>query len=199
MNGIEKITKRILDDAKKEVSAIEAEAAAECERIKSKYKALADAEYERLMAEGRQSAEKRFELLIGSAELEAKKQILSLKQELLGEAFALAEKKLAELPEDRYIEFLASLAAKASRNGQELLLLSPGDRERVGKAVETEANRLLASQGRTAGLRLSDKTAPIRGGVILEDGRIEINCSIEALVLSCRNELAGEVAKILFN
>ncbi|HHU06552.1 MAG TPA: hypothetical protein GXZ65_08750 [Clostridiales bacterium] len=199
MKGIEKITKRILDDARQEVSAIEAEAAAECDRIRSKYKALADAEYKRLIAEGEQSAEKRFELLVGSAELEAKKQILSLKQELLGEAYSLAEKKLAELPEAEYTQFLASLAAKASRNGEELLLLSPADREKVGKVVEAEANRILASQGRRAGLRLSDKTASIRGGVILEDGRIEINCSIEALVASCRNELAGEVAKILFN
>jgi len=198
MNGIELIKKRILEDAKLEVSAIEAEAAAECEKIRSKYKALADAEYNRLLADGEQKAKKRYELLIGSAELEAKKQILSLKQELLTEAFALAEKKLAELPEAEYTQFLASLAAKASRNGNETLVLSEADRKKVGKAVEAEANKILASQNKTANLKLSDKTAPIRGGVILEDGKIEINCSIEALIASSRNELVGEVAKILF-
>jgi len=199
MNGIEKITKRILDDAGLEVSAIKAESDAECEKIRNKYETLADAEYKRLLSEGEKNAEKRFKLLGGVAELEAKKQILSLKQELLGEAFGLAEKKLAELPEAEYAEFLAALASKASRNGSEVLLLSSADREKVGKAVEAGANKKLASQGKTASLRLSEKTAPIRGGVILEDGRIEINCSIETLVAACRNELAGEVAKILFD
>lgn len=199
MNGIDKITKRILDDARLEVNAIETESAAECEKIRSKYKALADAEFSRLTAEGGQSAEKRYKLLLGGAELETKKRMLSLKQELLGEAFAMAEKRLAELPEAEYIGFLAALAAKASRNGRESLLLSQSDRERFGKAVEAEANKLLSSHGKAAGLTLSDKTAPIRGGLLLEDGRVEINCSIEALVASCRNELAGEVAKILFD
>lgn len=199
MNGIEKITKRILDDAELEASAVKAEADAECDRIKSKYEALADAEYKRLLSEGEKNAEKRFELLGGVARLEVKKQMLSLKQELLSEAFALAGKKLTGLPEAEYTQFLATLSAKASRNGSEELLLSPADRERIGKAVETEANMKLASQGRPASLRLSDKTAPIRGGVILGDGRIEINCSIETLVAACRNELAGEVAKMLFD
>jgi len=199
MNGIEKITKRILDDAGLEVSAIKAESDAECGKIKSKYEALADAEYKRLLSEGEKTAEKRYKLLGGVAQLEMKKQMLSLKQELLSEAFALAEKKLAGLPETEYTQFLAALAAKASRNGSEALLMSSADREKIGKAVEAAANMMLATQGRTASLRLSDKTAPIRGGVILEDGRIEINCSIETLVAACRNELAGEVAKILFD
>ena len=62
-----------------------------------------------------------------------------------------------------------------------------------------EARQPILASGQEGRPQASDKTASIRGGVILEDGRIEINCSIEALVASCRNELAGEVAKILFN
>jgi V/A-type H+-transporting ATPase subunit E len=55
------------------------------------------------------------------------------------------------------------------------------------------------SKGRPAALTLSEQSRAIKGGLILSDGNIEINCSIETITALRKNELAGEVAKLLFS
>lgn len=66
--------------------------------------------------------------------------------------------------------------------------------EKVGKAVTTAA----AAVKGTAALTLSQETRPIRGGFILREGKVEVNCAFETLVRLQRTEMAGEVAKALF-
>ena len=60
------------------------------------------------------------------------------------------------------------------------------------KAVE-KAN---AASGKK--LTASKDTAPIRGGFILRDKNVEVNCAFETLVRLQKAETAGAVAKILF-
>lgn len=66
--------------------------------------------------------------------------------------------------------------------------------EKVGKAV-TAASAM--AQG-TALLTLAEETRPMKGGFILRDGKVEVNCAFETLVRLQRTEMAGEVAKTLF-
>jgi V/A-type H+-transporting ATPase subunit E len=58
-----------------------------------------------------------------------------------------------------------------------------------------KANAALGGKGK---LTLSDETRPIRGGFILVNGSVEVNCTFETLVRLQRGEIAGEVAKQLF-
>ena len=100
------------------------------------------------------------------------------------------------------IALLAALAAKAAATGREQLIFSPKDRERVGEQVVAAANEKLSQDGATemlAGqLTLSEETRPMRGGFILSDGEVEVNCAFETLVRLQRSEVSGEVAKALF-
>ena len=74
------------------------------------------------------------------------------------------------------------------------MIFSPTDRGRVGSAVVTAVNR-----ARPDGiLTLSDQTRPIRGGFILRDGAVEVNCSFEALIRFQRDRLAADAARTLF-
>lgn len=66
--------------------------------------------------------------------------------------------------------------------------------EKVGKAV---AAATAAAKG-AAALTLSPETRPIRGGFILREGKVEVNCAFETLVRLQRTEMAGQVAKALF-
>ena len=50
----------------------------------------------------------------------------------------------------------------------------------------------------TAMLTVSEETRPIRGGFILKDNNVEVNCAFETLVRLQRAETAGTVAKLLF-
>jgi len=198
MNGIEKIIARIDADAAAEAAALKAAADEACAGIDADYAARADAAYQKLAAEGKAAADTRYERLCGAAKLDARKELLAEKQLLIGETFDRAVDKLAALDGDAVVALCARLAADASASGREKLIFSPADREKYGAAVCGKANELLRERGRTAELALSDETRDIRGGVILADGKIEMNCSFELLVSGLRGSLSSAVAKALF-
>ena len=193
MNGIEKITQRIASDAQAEVDRILGDARDEAGRIAANYRAQADAEAAELAAKNEKAAAEREERLVSAAQMEARKVQLAAKQEMLEKAYIQALDKLCALPEEQYVAILADLLVKASSNGKEEAVFSPEDRERVGEAAVAKANELSGKQ-----LRLSEETQPIRGGFILKDKNVEVNCAFETLVRLQKAETAGAVAQKLF-
>ena len=79
----------------------------------------------------------------------------------------------------------AGKAAKAGGKAGEIL-----------SKVVTGANALL--QG-TAMLTLSQETRDMAGGLTLRDGNVEVNCAFETQLRVLREEMAAEVAGILFS
>ena len=193
MNGIEKITQRIASDAQAEVDRILGDARDVAGRIAANYRAQADAEAAELAAKNEKAAAEREERLVSAAQMEARKVQLAAKQEMLEKAYIQALDKLCALPEEQYVAILADLLVKASSNGKEEAVFSPEDRERVGEAAVAKANELSGKQ-----LRLSEETQPIRGGFILKDKNVEVNCTFETLVRLQKAETAGAVAQKLF-
>ena len=193
MNGIEKITQRIASDAQAEVDRILGDARDEAGRIAANYRAQADAEAAELAAKNEKAAAEREERLVSAAQMEARKVQLAAKQEMVEKAYIQALDKLCALPEEQYVAILADLLVKASSNGKEEAVFSQEDRERGGEAAVAKANELSGKQ-----LRLSDETQPIRGGFILKDKNVEVNCTFETLVRLQKAETAGAVAQKLF-
>mgnify|MGYP000530679574 CR=1 FL=1 len=105
-----------------------------------------------------------------------------------------AMERLTSLPDGEYVGLLAGLAAKASSTGREEVILSQKDRARYGKQVVTQANERLGD----GHLTLSVQTRPIRGGLILSDGDVEVNCTFETLVRLLRGEMDRTVVEVLF-
>ena len=193
MNGIEKITQRIASDAQAEVDRILGDARDEAGHIAASYRAQADAEAAELAAKNEKAAAEREERLVSAAQMEARKVQLAAKQEMVEKAYIQALDKLCALPEEQYVAILADLLVKASSNGKEEAVFTPEDRERVGEAAVAKANELSGKQ-----LRLSEETQPIRGGFILKDKNVEVNCTFETLVRLQKAETAGAVAQKLF-
>ena len=198
MNGIEKITDRIAVDNDKEVKALMARTQAQADSIYAGYCSVADQEYEAAIAQGKKDAEERVERLGGVADLEARKLNLAAKQEMLDKAFQLAQEKLTSLPEDQYVELLTTLAISASSKGTEALVFSVTDRARFGKRVVIAANEKLAEAGKTASLILSEESREFDGGLYVVDGNVETNCTFATLLRMQRQQMAGEVAAMLF-
>lgn len=198
MTGIEKITQRIAGDAQQEAAAVVAQAQAQADEIMARYQAQAQQNTQDALAKGRKQADERRSRLISSAEMESRQQTLAVKQEMLDKAFQLAMDKLCSLPEREYIDLLAQLTAKASSTGKEQLILCLSDRARYGVKIATKANDLLAKAGKEAHLTLSQQSRDFRGGVVLADGDVEVNCTFETLVRLARGSVSGEVAKVLF-
>ncbi|MCL2401565.1 MAG: V-type ATP synthase subunit E [Oscillospiraceae bacterium] len=199
MIGIEKIIAHIQAESMAECEQIERAALAECGHIREKHTQAAQDEYQQLIDAGTKAAAQRLERLSSLAALEAKKQVLVTCLEMMDAAFALAAKKLRTLPESAYEKFLASLAEAAVITGKETMVFSAADLKKVGKAVQSAANAGLADKGKIAQLTLSEKTADISGGFILQGDGFEVNCSITALIERYRNELTPEVSAMLFD
>ena len=228
MNGIEKITQRMEDDARRDINEILTAARAQADEITRRCREQADRESAAITARGESAAAEREKRLESMAEMESRKLVLAAKQEVLDEAFTMALEKLCTLPDEEYIELLAALAVKAARTGREKVIFSQKDRNRVGKAVVTRANDALARKvapklpgdltdtragaildkvvtgasailAGTGMLTLAEETRPIKGGIILSDGDVETNCTFETLVRLQRENISGEVAKVLFD
>ena len=228
MEGIEKITAKIAQDAQAEISKLMAETDEKVQAIQTNAAAQAQQEANEIVEKGRMAASERLERLKSASQMERRKLELSAKQEVLGEAFALALEKLCTLSEKEYITLLTKLALEASTTGKEQLIFSAKDRARVGKQVVVAVNDALV-KARTpelpgevskskvgalvdklvhstaaavtgAGmLTLSEETRDLKGGFIMVDGDVEINCAFETLVRLQREKLEKEVADALFN
>ena len=203
MNGIEKITGQIDADVQKEIGAALDQARAQAKEIEARYESQAQTQGEALRRKGEQDAALRRERLVDVARLEARKTVLAAKQDMVGQAFDLALKKLLELPDQEYIALLAKLAVAASRTGREQVIFSQKDRSRYGKQAVTMANDMLAKKAgphadHTSMLTLAGESRPMAGGLILRDGRVETNCSFEVLIHLQRDALSAEVARALF-
>ncbi len=227
MEGIEKITAKIAEDAQAEINALVAETDEKVKAVQANAEHQAQQEANDIVEKGRMAASERLERLSSAAQMERRKLELAAKQEVLGEAFDLALEKLCALPEQEYIALLTRLALEASTSGREQIIFSQKDRARVGKQVVIAANDALVKE-RAPGLpeevakskvgafvdklvhsttavvtgagmlTLSEETRDIRGGFIMVDGDVEINCAFETLVRLQREKLEKKVADVLF-
>ena len=187
MNGIDKIIARMEADTQAECADIAAQAAAEAEAILARYRAEAD----KLLREGEARCKvlehEQVERLEGGSRLACRQRVLAEKQRMLDDA-------LLKLPRPEYIDLLASLAAENGQGG-EALVFSAADRDTVGQAVVDAAN----GKKPGAGFTLAADTRETGGGVVLQRGRMEINCGFAELLRRARQEDSSAVAAVLFD
>ena len=91
MNGIEKISARILADAESEAAAIRAQAEEKAALIRADYDRRIESEQQRLTAEAQAEGAKQLERDQGAARMAARRQLLETKQSLVDAAFRQAE------------------------------------------------------------------------------------------------------------
>ena len=194
MKGTEKIIAHIRSDAKSQADAILAKAGEQAAQIRAEYDKQAAQVYAEKVRAGTKACQDQMDSVQRIANMEAKKSLLSVKQEMVSKAFEKAQALLTDLPEEQYVEFLAKLAARASVTGDEEIVLNARDRAAVGEAVVKAANGKLDG-GR---LSLSGRVGDFAGGLLLSRGNVEANCTAELLVELCRGEMSAEIADMLF-
>ena len=138
MNGIEKITGRIEADAREQASAITADAEAKCAEIRAGYDKQAQDQYWARVRDGVKTCEDRVQRMGRLAEMEARKSILALKQEMVDAAFAAALERICTMPQADYVAYLAKLAAQAATTGTEAV--------RRSRTLQTRCSRSRASR-----------------------------------------------------
>ena len=192
MNGLEKINDHIRRDGQAEVDAILAEAGKRIEVAQAGFEAQVRQLKSDAAAKRERTVADRLERLADSADMERRQLLLGAKQGCIDEAFEKAAQALRNLPRDEYAALLARTAAAAG-TGCEEIVLSKADRKELGEAVVAAAN----ASG--AAYTLSDETRELGGGLVLKKGKVEINCAFDTRLRQLRQEMASDVARILFD
>ena len=191
------------------VFKIEEEAAAEVATILAAAKTKADASAEKIIEEAHIKAQEiREESLLAAkeaahrqeliAELEARKNSLDSKRQILEEAYLLAAKELAQLEEEKWKKLIIAIVRNASVTGQEKLCVPAKDLAKYQNGFLLEINAALAAKGKRGELSLAEEAAPFADGVLLIGKNSDVDCSFATILQEMRRKTEREVAAILF-
>ena len=198
INGVERIAERILRDAQNEAAGIKTASDENCAVIRAQYEKQAKDAAAAILEAAEKDAGELIKRMKGEADMRARSVLLAEKQDLMQQAFALAQRELLNMDEEKYRSFLISLACKASVSGKEELVLNQKDLARYGQDLCDAVNAALKAEGRPAQISLCGEPSDIEGGLKLRDGSVETNCSIETLVEAGKDALIPQVAAMLF-
>lgn len=209
----------ILREAEEKAAAIreqyKAQAQAEAKAAEAAGKEAAKRQAERLESAAQMEAKKRLlaakQACLNDAFDKAQEKLLALDE---GEYAQLLAKTAVQASKTGKEEIILN-ARDRERVGPQVVAwantllaeaAAPKAAEKAGKvggkagavlsAVVTGANALL--QG-TAMLTLAQDTREMAGGLMLRDGNVEVNCAFETQLRVLREEMAAEVAGILFS
>lgn len=193
MNGMEKITARMKEDAARSLSELNAQTEQELRRIREESAARAEKERETAGGHAHLAAQERYERLCSAAEMETRKLTLSAKQKVLAETYDRAMEILCSMPREEYLSLLVRLLKAAGGKGDEKIALSAKDRDEMGETLVERANKEL-----NAHYTLAGEAADIHAGLVLISKECDVNCSFETLLALSREKTERGAAKLLF-
>lgn len=222
INGLNKITDKILSEAQAKADQILADAQAECDRINAEYAERAEKIRSDISTEAEKGGMEYVARIRFTAATSKRNLLLQTKSELIDGVFASVLEQTRTLELEKYNEILIGLLSAAlieQLEAEEISLnlygeeeaLAPEryevifnqrDRDRSGKTVIEGVQKHLSgkvSAEKLARLTLASQTAAIDGGLILRCGSVESNCSFSLLFAQLRNSLESEVARTLFD
>ncbi|MFZ5985678.1 MAG: V-type ATP synthase subunit E [Bacillota bacterium] len=198
MSGVEKLKDRILEEARLQADANTKRAQDEAADIIEAAGKEAETKRKETIEKAKREAVEVKKRLIAVAELEARKERLKAKQEIVEEAFDKTLEKLNSLPDPEYQNILSDMIVNSVGSNSVEIVLSPKDKNKLSQTFIEDINKKLLAKGVTGSVRLADETRNINGGFILKSGDMEINYSFEAIIRMKRDEIESEVINSLF-
>ena len=210
MEGIEKITGRILADAKAEADAALTAGKDEAAALKAEYERRA----EDIRSSARSAAQAECEAMLSRVEASGgnvrRNMILDEKNRLLDAAFAAAAEALPK--QAGYRDFLCSLAVGAVNSNaaretaaaeededfvpaEDYELILAGSDAKYRSDIEAATASAAAKAGKR--IIISDGDIP-GGGFILRCGSVSTDCAVRSLINEYRPEIEAGAASILF-
>ncbi|MDD7513218.1 MAG: V-type ATP synthase subunit E family protein [Clostridiales bacterium] len=195
--SVEKITSKILEDAKAQADAITLDANLRAEGIVNEAKENAESLFESYKTRGEEEKLKLIDRKKSVAEIDGRKITLGVKQEIIDKAFKIAAEKIASMENDKYIDFLVEkIKASGIREGE--IVMNPTQREEIGTKLVEKLNQNLAFDAEFKGFTLSDETVDAVGGFMVKKGQIYMNGTLENLIEEEYGNIVSSVVEKLF-
>ncbi len=219
MVGLEKITEKIIADAKARADEIIADAEQECRKIDAACELKKQQIEQKIESDAVKEGEGIKMRAKSGIAMNKRDSMLSLRANLIDQAFIEAQNQILNLDAEQYRGMLSSLLSKVicervqSENdsirlyGEDIspakyeVLMNKKDKDAHGIAIIEGARRAIVGKIPSEILDkvvLSSKTVNIDGGFVIRCGDVELNCSVKTLVDGIRPALEAEVARVLF-
>lgn len=200
----EKITNKIIQDAEQDAKTALEQAREDAKAAMREAELAADDQAAALLEKAAADAAESERRALLAASLDARKNTLAKKRELLGAAFSAALEELLGLGGEDYAALMKKLALAASETGRETLRAAKSEFERYEKPyIQKQTmldylNAALKQAGKVGELKLGEPADDIRSGFILVGEIADIDCSVETLLADFRAENEQGVAALLF-
>jgi len=192
------ILKKITEDAEEEASRMMLEAEVRAGGIieEAEKEASEKSRKDLLRAEAETEEERR--RIMALERLEARRSLLMAKQEAVDEVYVKVLESLYNLSDDEYLGFVRRSVMETVETGEETLLISPNDRERITPEFLGQLNSELEKRGLPGSLKMEIVDSDLDGGVMLRGEGTEVNLTFAQILESIKEEVELEVIAILF-
>lgn len=192
MAGVQAIIDRIIADAKQQADSIQETARRQIAENERKADERIAAQKTEITHAAKSECEEEERRSRAIADLESRKNALKKKREAIGEAFSRARQKILALQDEAYAEFLFALLKQSGAEGGEIRPASKDSRFFTDAFMERARKEISSS------LTLGDSIDSLETGFVLVSGKAQINCSVDFVLKQAREEMEGDVARILF-
>ncbi|NLF27263.1 MAG: hypothetical protein GX592_05140 [Clostridiales bacterium] len=186
------IYNRILEDARLDAARMIEDARARAEMLREKNEDLIEEKRSQAVAAARLECDEMRDRMLRMAELERRKSALRMKREVIDLAFRDALGRLRAMPDEDARAFMEKRIARASEDGEELVV-DQADKGVFDQSFVDRVNKRLKSP-----ISLSSDTCDLGGGALLRRPGMEVNLSYAAALNEVRPALEAEVAQALF-
>lgn len=184
MSNLERLIKKIAEDAQTEAKSILQEAEKQKEEIISQKSSEANEKVINMLIIAERDACLIKEQAISHAKIQARDLQLQAKGEVIQRVFSMVLERLTRLDQQEYLQFLKSQLKDTKLKGSEILVV-PENRKDIVKDLDLPIN-LSAEES-------------VESGFILIGDQYTLNHTFQSLVDFYQDELELEVAKVLFN
>ncbi len=196
MQGIEKITAKIISDAKLDAKVTDEQTRSQIEELQKKHDAQTKKTINVIKKEASNKAEQYKNRAETMADLAQRRNNLAVKRELIELSFDDAMQKIQNLEDSVYIRFIEKILVNLGESQGEVIV-SEND-NRISQSVIESAISALAEKNIKSNFTLSSIKGDFNGGFILKNGKIETNCTLDMIVKSAKRQLEKSVADELF-
>ncbi len=196
MSGLDEILDIISRQQKQTENNIIRSAEEKARCIESDGDAKAAKAYNDYMKKASAQAETDYRNACNSADAEMKRKILKCRVEIINSAEDNVIARLDGLPDSEYFEMILKLAARKVHKGNGIIYFGEKDLRRLPPDFAEKLADIASETGGT--VTISDNTAGIDDGFILEYGLISENCSFKAIIESEKDNIRDTLARELF-
>ena len=198
MDGALNIRERIIEDARKEADKVIDDAKKRADKLIEENKLEAQKIREKIVKRDTELGEEQRRRMLSTAHMAIRKKELSVKLELIDEAFDHVLDTVKGMSDEEYDDLIFNMLQGLSLKGDEEIIFPREPGRAPNSSVIEKLNNSLKADGQKGNVQIAADKGDFKFGFIIRSAGVEMNNSLEAILDTIRDGIEPEVATILF-